>query len=539
MHTTVASGSGLQAGRREWIGLAVLALPTLLLSVDIGVLYLALPHLSVDLGADNSQQLWILDIYSFMLAGFLVTMGTLGDRIGRRKLLLIGGAAFGVASVIAAYSTSAEMLIAARALLGVAGATLMPSTMALIRNMFHDPRQMGMAIGVWFSCFVGGLTLGPLVGGVLLEHFWWGSAFLLGVPIMVLLLVTGPVLLPEYRDTNAGRLDLTSVALSLAAILPVIYGLKELARNGGQPLPLASVVVGLVVGVVFVRRQRTLTSPLLDLRLFASRTFSSALGVMLLGGVVMAGISLLSTMYLQMVHGFSPLNAGLWLVPQNVAMIAGFMLAPAFARRVRPAHVSAAGLAIAGLGLLLHTQVDSVGGLGLLVTGLVLASFGISLPMALTMGLMLAAAPPEKAGSVASISETGGEFGIALGIATLGSLGTVIYRSQLVDTVPAGIPAEAVAAAREGITAAGAAAQQLPDPLSAELLDAAAAAFTTGLNAVGGIGSAIFVGMAILAAAALRHVRPSGEAVQVDESAVGTNTAPAGVEESLVGGVDA
>ena len=368
MHTTIASGSGLQAGRREWIGLAVLALPTLLLSVDIGVLYLALPHLSVDLGADNTQQLWILDIYSFMLAGFLVTMGTLGDRIGRRKLLLIGGAAFGVASVVAAYSTSAEMLIAARALLGVAGATLMPSTMALIRNMFHDPRQMGMAIGVWFSCFVGGLTLGPLVGGVLLEHFWWGSAFLLGVPIMVLLLVTGPVLLPEYRDTNAGRLDLTSVALSLAAILPVIYGLKELARNGGQPLPLASVVVGLVVGVVFVRRQRTLTSPLLDLRLFASRTFSSALGVMLLGGVVMAGISLLSTMYLQMVHGFSPLNAGLWLVPQNVAMIAGFMLAPAFARRVRPAYVSAAGLAIAGLGLLLHTQVDSVGGLGLLVT---------------------------------------------------------------------------------------------------------------------------------------------------------------------------
>jgi DHA2 family multidrug resistance protein-like MFS transporter len=179
--------------------------------VDIGVLYLALPHLSADLGADSTQQLWILDIYSFMLAGFLVTMGTLGDRIGRRRLLLIGGAAFGVASVIAAYSASAEMLIASRALLGIAGATLMPSTMALIRNMFHDPRQMGLAIGVWFSCFVGGMTLGPLVGGVLLEHFWWGSAFLLGVPFMVLLLVAGPILLPEFRDTGAGRLDPTSV----------------------------------------------------------------------------------------------------------------------------------------------------------------------------------------------------------------------------------------------------------------------------------------------------------------------------------------
>jgi DHA2 family multidrug resistance protein-like MFS transporter len=316
MGTTVASGSGIQAGRREWIGLAVLALPTLLLSVDIGVLYLALPHLSADLGADSTQQLWILDIYSFMLAGFLVTMGTLGDRFGRR-LLLIGGASFGVASVIAAYSTSAEMLIASRALLGIAGATLMPSTMALIRNMFHNPGQMGLAIGVWFSCFVGGMTLGPLVGGVLLEHFWWGSAFLLGVPFMVLLLVTGPMLLPEFRDAGAGRLDPTSVVLSLAAILPVIYGLKELARNGGQPLPVASVVVGLVVGVVFVQRQRALTSPLLDLRLFASCTFSSALSIMLLGGVVMAGISLLSTMYMQMVHGLSPLDAGLWLYPRT------------------------------------------------------------------------------------------------------------------------------------------------------------------------------------------------------------------------------
>src|SRR5215210_4139161 len=224
--------SARRAGRREWVGLVVLALPTLLLSLDLSVLYLALPNLSADLGASATQQLWIIDIYSFMLAGFLVTMGTLGDRIGRRRLLLIGAAAFGAASMLAAYSASAGMLIAARAILGVAGATLMPSTMALIRNMFENPRQMGLALGVWFSCFMGGMALGPLVGGILLERFWWGSAFLLGIPFMALLLAVGPVLLPEYRDESAGRLDLRSVALSLAAILPAIYGLKELARHG-------------------------------------------------------------------------------------------------------------------------------------------------------------------------------------------------------------------------------------------------------------------------------------------------------------------
>ncbi|GAA0423986.1 hypothetical protein Acor_44750 [Acrocarpospora corrugata] len=326
-----------------WVGLAVLALPALLLSLDVSVLYVALPQLSADLHADATQQLWILDIYSFMLAGFLVTMGALGDRIGRRRLLLIGAAAFGVASVVAAYATGAALLIAARALLGVAGATLMPSTMALIRNMFPDPKRMGAAIGVWFSCFMGGMTLGPLVGGLLLEHFWWGSAFLLGVPFMVLLLVTGPILLPEYKPAKPEHpIDLASVGLSLAAILPVIYGLKSLARDGWNLLPLVAVVVGVGFGLVFVRRQRVLPDPLLDLRLFANRVFSTALGIMLLGGVVMAGLSLLSSLYLQNVAGLSPLETGVRLIPQNVAMVIGSMIAPAVARTGLTAAVAVA-----------------------------------------------------------------------------------------------------------------------------------------------------------------------------------------------------
>jgi MFS transporter, DHA2 family, multidrug resistance protein len=491
-----------RATAREWRGLAVLALPTLLLSLDVSVLYLALPQLSTDLGASSTEQLWILDIYSFLLAGFLVTMGALGDRIGRRRLLLIGAGAFGVASVVAAYATTPEMLIAARAALGVAGATLAPSTMALIRNMFPDPRQMGQAIGIWFACFMGGMTLGPLVGGALLEHFWWGSAFLLGVPFMVLLLVTGPFLLPEFRDTGAGRLDLVSVGLSLVAILPFIYGLKEVARHGLSTAAVSAIVAGVAFGTAFVRRQRRLASPLLDLKLFANRTFSVALGILLLGGIVMAGISLMSTMYLQTVLGLSPLAAGMWLIPQNIAMIAGSIGAPKLAQRFKPAYVMAAGLGTAALGVFLHTQVGPEGGLPLLIAGLVLAAGGISLPMPLGTNFVMASTPPEKAGSAASIQETGGEFGVAMGVALMGSLATFIYRAQIADTAPAGLPADAAAAARDGVASAMTTAQQLPGTLG----DPARTAFTAGLNVVGVAGAVIFAGLTILAVAVLRKV---------------------------------
>ena len=510
-------GSGLQAGGREWIGLAVLVLPTLLLALDISVLFLALPHLSADLGAGSTQQLWIMDVYGFMIAGFLVSMGTLGDRIGRRKLLMIGASAFGIASILAAYSVSAEMLIATRALLGIAGATLMPSTLALISNMFRDPKQRGVAIAVWMSCFAGGAALGPVVGGVLLEFFWWGSVFLLGVPVMVLLLVLAPVVLPEYRDTEASRLDLTSVALSLAAILPIIYGLKELAKNGLQGLPIAAIVAGVTVGVVFVFRQRALTDPLLDLRLFGNRSFSAALAIGLLGGVVMGGTFLFVTQYLQTVAGLSPLRAGLWLVPPSLAVIFGSMLTPAIARRIRPAFVIGAGLTVAATGSLLLTQVEHTSGVVLVVVGFVIASFGIGPPTALGTDLVVGSAPPEKAGSAASMSESSGEFGIALGVAALGSVGTAVYRSQV--TVPAGVPAESAATARESLAGAVSAAGQLPTPLDTELLEGAREAFTTGLNIAAGVSTVLFVALAILAVALLRHVRPSGE-VQHDPKEV-------------------
>ncbi|MGH3587043.1 MAG: MFS transporter [Pseudonocardia sp.] len=501
-----------RASRREWTGLAVLALPTLLLSLDMSVLYLALPELSADLGASATQQLWIMDSYGFLIAGFLVTMGTIGDRIGRRRLLMIGAAAFGVASVVAAYSPTPEMLIGARALLGVAGATLMPSTLALISNMFRDPHQRRVAIAVWMSCFMGGMTVGPLVGGLLLQSFWWGSAFLLGVPVMALLLVTAPLLLPEYRDPDAGRLDLPSVALLLAAVLPVIYGLKELAVHGWASGPLVAIVLGVAVGALFVRRQHGLTAPLLDLDLFRSRTFSVALGVGMGGGVAMAGTFLLMTQYLQMVEGLSQLHAGFWLAPMNVAMAVATMATPQLARHIRPGYVMTAGFLVAAAGMLALTQVSASGGLWILVTGFTVASVGIGMPAALGTDLVVGSAPKEKAGSAAGMSEMSGEFGIALGVAVFGSIAAAVYRGTL--TVGPGVPD----AAAEGISGAVTAAAQLPAEAGAELLSAAREAFTSGLTTAATVGGVLFLVLAGLAVTTLRHLRPTGE-VQDDVDA--------------------
>jgi len=316
-----------KASRREWVGLAVLALPCLLYSMDLEVLYLAVPKLSADLGPTSSQLLWITDIYGFLLAGFLITMGTLGDRIGRRRLLMIGAGAFGAASVLAAFSTSSEMLIAARALLGIAGATLAPSTLSLIRNMFLDPDQRTFAIGVWATSFSAGAALGPLAGGALLQFFWWGSVFLVAVPVMALLLMLGPALLPDSRDPEAGRLDLSSAVLSLVAVLAVIYGLKQVAQEGMGGLPLLSILIGLAAGVIFVRRQRTLADPLIDLALFRTPSFTASLAAFALSIFVIAGIFLFIAQYLQLVLGLSPMVAGLWTVPSSGGLIAGSMLA--------------------------------------------------------------------------------------------------------------------------------------------------------------------------------------------------------------------
>lgn len=494
-----------RATRREWIGLAVLMLPTLLIVMDLTVLHLAVPHLSADLKPSGTELLWIVDIYGFMIAGSLITMGTLGDRIGRRKLLLIGAGAFGVASIAAAFSTSAAMLIATRALLGLAGATLMPSTLSLIRNMFLDDRQRTTAIGIWVSGFSVGSAIGPLVGGFLLEHFAWGSVFLIGVPVMGLLLLVGPLLLPEYRDPNPGKFDFLSAFLSLAAVLLVIYGLKQVAESGLGATPLLIIVIGVAVGVVFVRRQMILADPLIDLRLFQVRAFSASLVTYTFGVFVAFGSFLFVAQYLQLVLGLSPLEAGTWAVPGAIASIIGSNLAPVFVRHSRPAFVVAGGLALAsvGAGLLVLAGVDS---LALVVIGNAVMSFGFGMTFTLTADLVVGNAPPERAGAASAISETGAEFGGALGIAVLGSIGMAVYRGQVAANLPAGISAEAAATAQETLGGAVTLAGELGSPLGTALLDTAHTAFVQGLHLVAGIGVVGFASLAVLMVVLLRDV---------------------------------
>ncbi|WP_119728982.1 MFS transporter [Thermomonospora amylolytica] len=497
-----------RAGRREWLGLAVLTLPTLLVSMDFTVLYLALPPLAADLDATATQQLWIMDVYGFLVAGLLITMGGLGDRIGRRRLLLAGAAAFGAASVLAAFSTSAEMLIVTRAVLGVAGATLMPSTLALVGTLFADPRQRASAIGLWAGAMMTGGALGPIVGGLLLERFWWGSAFLLGVPVMVLLLAAGPLLLPEVRPAEPGRLEPLSVLLSLAAILPVVYGVKELAAGAAGVAAVAAIGAGVVFGALFVRRQRRLADPLLDLGLFAERAFGPMLAVMLAGGAVLAGYFLLLSQYVQMVLGLSPAQAGLWLSPASLTMAVCAAAAPHLARRVPPAVLLPAGLVLAAAGMLLLTRLGTDGGLPVAVISMIVVHAGVAPVFALGTDLVVGSAPPERAGSAASVSETSNELGVGVGMATVATAGFAVYRHRMDPDALPGVPGEAAAQAREGITGATAAAEPLPSPAATALLDAAHSAFTGGLHVTALIGAAVFVVLAVVTRAALRPGAP-------------------------------
>ena len=512
---TVTTAAPPRAGRREWIGLAVLALACVVYSMDLTVLHLAIPRLSADLEPTSVQLLWIADIYGFMVAGALITMGTLGDRIGRRRLLLIGAAFFSVASLLAAFSTSAEMLIVARALLGIAGATIAPSTLSLIRNLFLDDSQRTFAIGVWITAYSLGGALGPLLGGVLLEFFWWGSVFLLALPVMALLLVLGPFLLPEFRDPNAGRIDLTSAALSLLSVLAVIYGLKYLAQEGFNWPPVVAIGIGLALGFVFVRRQTRLADPLIDLRLFRIPQFSASLAVYTLGILVLFASFLFIYQYMQLVLGLSPLMAGVWTLPSFGAFMVGSMLAPAIVKLCRPAWVMAIGFAVGAAGLLLLTQVEAEESLAILVTASVIYSLGLAPLFTLTNDLIIGTAPPERAGAASGISETGAELGGALSIAVLGTLGTAIYRWQVDDGIPAGVPAESAETARDTLGGAVAVSESLPEPVGNELLDVAREAFTQGLQVVAFVSAVLAALGAIAIAAFLRnaHVRPASQEV--------------------------
>lgn len=493
------------AGPREWVALAVLVLPVILISVDSTVLGFAVPELSEQLRPTSGQLLWIVDVYGFILAGLLVTMGSLGDRIGRRRLLMIGSTAFGTASLLAAFSPTAEVLILARGLLGLAGASLMPSTLSLLRNIFLDPRQRLLAIALWASGFSGGAALGPILGGWLLEHFFWGSVFLINLPVMALILVLVPLLVRESRNPEPGRMDPLSVVLSMAAMLPAVYGVKQLATGGPAVVPLLSLVAGLVLGYLFVRRQTRIDDPLIDVHLFRYRVFSVAVATNLLIVFSLVSSLFFLTQYLQLVLDVSPMRAGFVLVPGLLLSILAGLVAVRLSRRLSLASVVGGSLLVTATGfavLVFTPQSGVAAGVAFVAVGFALIAAGAGYAETLTNGAIMSAAPPHRAGAASAISETAYELGAALGVAVLGSVLTASYRAGLTEVE--GVSPGAVDTARETLGGAANTAADLGGAQGVALMEAARSAFTDGMHLTSAIAVVIVLYAAVQAWVLLR-----------------------------------
>ncbi|MEX3106904.1 MULTISPECIES: MFS transporter [unclassified Streptomyces] len=499
MTSTVQTTGTTEAVHRpgRWLGLAVLVLAVLLVAVDATVLGLATPYISEDLKPSGTQLLWIGDVYSFVIAGLLVSMGSLGDRIGRKRILLVGATAFGLISILNAYATTPELMIAARALLGVAGATLMPATLALIRNLFPDPRERSLAVGIWGATASAGTAVGPIIGGFLLEHFWWGSVFLINLPVMAALVLIGAKLLPESRNPNPGPWDLPSVLLSLVGMVAVVYGLKEAAVHGITPVTLAVAALGAAALYTFVRRQLTLPTPLLDMHLFRNRGFSGAVLADLLTILGLSGVVFFLSQYLQLVQNRRPLEAGLAELPAAIGAVAAGLIAGRAARRFSVRAVVSGGLAAIGIGLATLTQLHTSTGYPLLGAALLLVGAGAGFSFTVTADVILSSVPKERAGSASAVSETAYELGAALGIAALGSIVTGVYRGF---ESPQGTPE----AAHESLGGAVEVATTLPPHTAEALLTSAREAFMDGLALASGVGAAVLLAASLAAWVLLR-----------------------------------
>lgn len=497
-----------RAGTREWLALAVLMLPVLLVSVDNTVLSFAIPAISLDFNTTGTTLLWIIDIYPLVLAALLVAMGSLGDRFGRRRLLIIGAVGFGVFSILAAYAPTAGYLVATRVGMGVFGAMLMPSTLSLLRNIFTDRNQRRLAIAIWGSGFSAGAALGPLVGGVLLEHFWWGSVFLLSVPVLILMLAFTPLFVPESKDPRPGPVDVPSILLSVSTMAPVVYAIKNLAKDGELIFSVLAAVIGLASGVAFVRRQLARKNPMLDVRLFAYRPFTGSVLVNLLAIFSLVGFLFFVSQYLQLVVGLSPLDAGLVLVPGLlITILAGLAVVP-LAKRV-PAHVLvplALLLSVAAYAMIaLNGHNESV---GVVMIAFAILGAGVGASETISNDVILASVPSSKAGAASAVSETAYEVGSVFGTALLGSILVSSYRNNL--TLPAGLSSEQVSTSTETLGGAVNTAAALPGSAAQELLASAHHAFTSGVTITSWIGAALMVLAAIMSFRTLRET-PSTE----------------------------
>ncbi|MFI2708257.1 MFS transporter, partial [Nocardioides sp. CER28] len=484
----------VRAGRREWTALAVLALPLLLVSMDVSVLYFAVPAITVELHASATQQLWIFDVYGFVLAGLLVTMGAVADRVGAKRVLLAGAVCFSATSVCAAYAGSAEMLIAARAVLGVAGATLMPSTLAMVRTMFHDERERAKAVAIWTGVMTGGIGLGPVLGGLLLDHFWWGSVFLINLPAMALLLLVGPRLLPATPSRRGVPFDVPSAVLSLVAVLPAVYGIKEWAAHGLEPAWPLCLLVGLAAGVLFVRRQLTHPHPLLPPGLLRNRRYTTAVGVNAVATFAIVGNAVFMTAYLQLVLGKSALEAALWALAPTVLVAGAAPAAATLAARIGARRVTTAGLLVGAAGFLVLTRAGT-DSLWLVLTGAGVLAVGMVSVMSIAGEHVLGSLDPAQAGAGSAVSEAATELGGALGIALLGSLGTAAYSAFAGAHLPAAV---AGTPAGESLPGALAVAGRLPGPLGDAVVATARTAYVHGLHAAAVGGLVLLLATAVL-----------------------------------------
>ncbi|MEZ2389496.1 MFS transporter [bacterium RCC_150] len=489
---------------RDWVALGLLMFPVMLVAVDNTALTFALPGIAKTLDVGGVQLLWIVDAYALVLAALLVSMGNLGDRIGRRRLLLIGSTGFAAVSAATAFAPAAEWLIAGRAVLGVFGAMLMPSTLSLIRNIFADPNRRRLAVAIWAAAFSGGAALGPIFGGWLVERFWWGAVFLVAVPLLLPLFAFGPFLIPESKDRNPGKPDVVSVALSILAMAPMVYGIKEAAVHGFGPVPAFFMAFALVMGIVFVRRQRAVESPMLDVSLFANKVFSTAITANVLSLFSMTGFIYFFAQHLQLVEGQSPLQAGIAMIPALLATIAAGLLVVPLVKRVRPGFVVAFGLTLNAVGYLVAALGNHSQGPGYLLAALLLLAIGVGSAETISNDLILGSVPADKSGAASAISETGYEVGSLLGTAVLGSILTASYQHHLL--LPAELSGHAAERSRETLAGAIDAAATLPQPLAASLTAAARSAFDSGVHITAAIGLVLMAGSAVLAAVVLRRV---------------------------------
>ncbi|MED5016584.1 MFS transporter [Paenibacillus chibensis] len=504
--TTLNPQAAKRAGRKEWIALSILCLPLMFASMDVAVLFFAAPAIAADLKPNATQQLWIFDVYGFILAGMLLTMGAIGDRIGRKRLLIIGSVGFAVSSIFAAYAQTAEALIMARGLLGIAGSTLMPSSLALIRVMFQDPAQRTKAMSIWSAVMAGGVTLGPIIGGLLLDSFSWGSVFLINVPAMTLLLIIAPFLLPESRSTTRSPIDVLSSLLVLTTVLPLTYGVKTLAEDGWAAAPFIIFVAGILSGVVFVRRQLRIPNPLLDIRALMERRIGGSILVNFIATFALMASSLVNTQFLQSVLGYSPFVASLWSVLPSVAVGAAAPIAAKLSQTYGRPRIMIAGFGIAALGFAVLTliRLESFSPLVIVLVGAGLIAAGIVSVMTLVTDYVVGVAPVDRAGAVGGLIETSSELGGAFGIALLGCVLAAVYRNAVSPLLPKGLTPEAAHAAEQTIAGASSAASQLPAETASRVMDASREAFVTSMHTTCLVAGVILVLAAIITAVLLR-----------------------------------